>query len=60
MRYLFGKRYCRLCQRPYKPDRDIGRDGFCCDWCRITLHRFVKRLEAAGRLPRPEKNENKP
>jgi hypothetical protein len=60
MHYLFSDRYCRLCQRAYKPGRDIGRDGFCCDWCRITLHRFIKKLEAQGRLPRTEKIEKNP
>ncbi|KKN24049.1 hypothetical protein LCGC14_0898730 [marine sediment metagenome] len=36
-------RYCRWDGTRYKPAKDIGRDGFCCDACRNAHHRAFKK-----------------
>jgi hypothetical protein len=35
--------YCRWDGKPYKPKKDTDRDGFCCDACKMALHRAVKK-----------------
>jgi len=46
------QRYCRWDSIPYKPDKDIGRDGFCCDACRNAHHRAYKKWRDAKEILR--------
>lgn len=38
--------YCRWDGKQYKPLKDTDRDGFCCDACKMALHRAVKKYNA--------------
>jgi hypothetical protein len=43
--------FCRWCGKPYRPDKETERDGFCCHACKQAHHRALKKYKA-GVIPK--------
>jgi len=63
----YKRRYCRWCSVSYKPERDTGRDGFCCTAHKQAHYRVYKawlenrvtHARAATGPGRPRSSRNK-
>jgi len=42
MSYFLRTRYCRFCGDSYHCGKAEAKDGFCCDWCRVTFFRLCR------------------